>query len=206
MARRVDGEKSFRHPPGVDEGGGDGEDHERGGVDGHRYAGAERTDQKPAESGGADEDENVQGLLCRDRLGELILADHSGKQGRPGGSGQRPRRAQHGDQDHGQRHGVQEDERDRGRDLDQATRDEEVPGVMGVDESPDRAGEQQLWDDPSGEQHADLVGARAVGLQAQGQGDERQSVAECRHHAPDEGDDQVTTAPADVQHSLNSIC
>ena len=100
---------------------------------------------------------------------------------------------------------VEEDERDRGRHLGQATPDEEAPGVVGVDQAPDRAGEQQLRDDPGGQQQTHLVGVGAVRLQAQRQGDERHPVAERRHHAPHEGDDQVAASLANVQHLLNSI-
>ena len=100
---------------------------------------------------------------------------------------------------------MEEDERDRGRHLGQATPDEEAPGVVGVDQAPDRAGEQNLRNDPGGQQQTDLVGVGAVRLQAQRQGDERHPVAERRHHAPHEGDDQVTASLLNVQHLLNSI-
>jgi hypothetical protein len=45
----------------------------------------------------------------------------------------------------------------------------------------------------------------AVGLQPQGQGDDRHPVAERRHHAPAEGDEQVAASGETLQHILNSI-
>ena len=132
----------FRHSTGADEGGGDSHDHERGGVDGHRDACTERPRQQPGDSGGADEGEDIQGLLGRDGLGQVVLADHSWDEGRPGGPGHRRSAAEHGDQEHDRRDRVKEDERDRGRHLDQATPEEEAPGVVGVDQASDRAGEQ----------------------------------------------------------------
>ena len=79
--------------------------------------------------------------------------------------------------------------------------DQETPGVVGVDQPPDRAGEQQQRDDPGGQQQRHLVGMGAVGLQAQRQGDERHPVAERRDHAPREGNDQVTAS-----REMLSIC
>jgi hypothetical protein len=84
---------------------------------------------------------------------------------------------------------VKEDERDRGRHLRQASRYEQAPGVVGVDQAPDRARKHHQRDRPGGQQQTDLVGVGAVGLQAQSQGDERHSVAERRHHASGDGND-----------------
>ena len=83
---------------------------------------------------------------------------------------------------------------------------EQASRVVGVDQAAHRAREEEQGDDAGGEQQADLVRLGAVGLQAEGQGDQRHLVAERRDHPSCEGDDQVPASSADVQHMLNSIC
>ena len=87
----------FGHAAGADEDGRDGYDHVRGEIQCHRHSGAERTCKQAADGGGADEGEDTEGLLSRDRLRQVILADHSGDEGRPGGRSQRRGRAEDGD-------------------------------------------------------------------------------------------------------------
>ena len=101
---------------------------------------------------------------------------------------------------------MEEDERDGGGHLDQAPRNEETPRVVGVDEPPDPASEQDLRRDACGQHQADLVGAGAVRLQPEGDCHERYSVAERRDHAAHEGDEEVAASVVDLQHLLNSIC
>lgn len=152
----------------------------------------------PPAAGGSDEGEDIQGGLSRDRLGQVVLADDSRKEGGPGGPGQRRGPGKHGDQGHERHDRVEEDERDRGCHLAQAPNDQQPPGVMSVHQPPDRAGEQQQRNGPRGQQDTDLEGAGAVRLQAQGQGDDRHPVAERRHHATHEDDAQVPTPATDV--------
>jgi hypothetical protein len=109
------------------------------------------------------------------------------------------------------------DERDRGRHLHEATPDEETPGVVGVDQASDRAGEEQQRDDGRDRPwratdrgarfHVDSstrAGAAAVGLAFL---ESSRAVAEefiaTEHEEPEEWLDVASLANADLWLTVN---
>ncbi len=135
----------------------------------------------------------------------MLVADDPRDERRPGGGRHRGSCAEHGDQQHDRDDRVHEDERHRGRHLDDAGRHEQTSGIVGIDDPAHRTREEEERDDAGRQQQTDLVRVGAVGLQAEGQGDQRHLVAEGRDHPPAEGDHQVASSGRYVKHMLNSI-
>jgi hypothetical protein len=112
----------------------------------------------------------------------VVLANDPRDKRGPGSGGHRRCRAEQCDQHHDGDDSVHEDQRNRACHLDQSGAHEQPPGVVGVDQAAHRAGKEEQRNNPGGEQQADLVRPGAVGLQAEGQGDECDLIAERRDH------------------------